>query len=420
MTTKIFKPVLFMMAMLAIFEQGFAQDKSDSSESYFDSKAFNKSMEKLDLKLGKKLDLTLNNLDKTLNASIKNFDQKLQLDILNNITSNITVDFKDLDNIDVNIKDNDRAFQGELQEKIKTYSKSYSVDGNDKLSIINKYGRVNVNTWNKNEVKVDVQIKADATDNETAQKLIDAITISDSKDGNEVAFKTNFASSSNGSMWNLFNNMNDHHKVEVNYTVYMPSTMALQMSNRYGAVVLPNLSGKVILDNAYGSLTARSLSNAYNELNLRYYEVNVEELTGAELNLSYGSLKLGTVGKLDANVNYAPVDIARLNTSGSLNVRYGGGIKINEISKALKSLDIESKYSSVNINLRGDESFNFDVTVKYNSFNFDENKVKITSKSPSDEERGYRSTKNYKGYVGNSNSSNHITINSTYQSVKLE
>jgi hypothetical protein len=419
MTTKIFKPVLFMMAMLAIFKPAFAQDKSDTSENHFDSKAFNKSMEKLNIKLNTKLDLTLSKLDKTLNASIKNFDQKLQLDILNNITSSINIDLKDLGNIDVNIND-DKAFQGELQEKIKTYSKSYPVDGNDKLSISNKYGRVNVNTWNKNEVKVDVQIKADATDNDMAQKLIDAITISDSKDGNEVAFKTNFANSSNGSMWNLFNNMNDHHKVEVNYTIYMPSTMALQMSNRYGAVVLPNLSGKVILDNAYGSLVAKSLSNSYNELNLRYYEVNIDELSGVELNLSYGSLKLGTVGKLDANVNYAPVDIARLNTSGSLNVRYGGGIKINEISKALKSLDIDSKYSSVNINLRGDESFNFDVTVRYNSFNFDENKVKITSKSPSDEERGYRSTKNYKGYVGNSNSSNHITINSTYQSVKLE
>jgi hypothetical protein len=335
-----------MMAVLAISEPGFAQGKSDTSESsYTGSKAFNKSMKKLDLKLNldAKLDLTLNNLDKTLTASINNFDQKLQLDILNNITSNLTVDLKDLDNIDVNINDNDKAFQGELQEKIKTYSKSYSVGGNDKLSISNKYGRVNVNTWNKNEVKVDVQIKADATDNETAQKLIDAITISDSKDGNEVAFKTNFINRSNGSMWNLFNNMNDRHKVEVNYTVYMPSTMSLQMSNRYGAVVLPNLSGKVILDNAYGSLIAKSLSNPSNELNLRYYEVNIEELSGGELNLSYGSVKLGNVGKLDANVNYAPVDIGKLMTSGSFNVRYGGGIKINEISKALKRQDIDSK-----------------------------------------------------------------------------
>jgi hypothetical protein len=143
-------------------------------------------------------------------------------------------------------------------------------------------------------------------------------------------------------------------------------------------------------------------------------------LNGGDLNLSYGSLKLGNVGKLEADVKYAPIDIGKLASSGSFNVKYGGGIKINEISKALKNLDINSTYSSVNIGLKGDESFDFDVTVKYNSFNYDENRVKVTSKSPSDETRGYKPTKNYKGYVGNSNSNCKISINSTYQSVKLE
>jgi hypothetical protein len=147
--------------------------------------------------------------------------------------------------------------------------------------------------------------------------------------------------------------------------------------------------------------------------------VNIEEVKGCNLNLSYGSLKLGTVGRLDANVNYAPVDIEKLYTSGTINVKYGGGVKIGEISKALRNLDIDSKYSSVNIGLRGDESFDFDVTVKYGSFNFDENRLKVTSKSP-DDSRGFHPTKNYRGYAGNSNSNNKININTTYQSVKLE
>jgi hypothetical protein len=148
--------------------------------------------------------------------------------------------------------------------------------------------------------------------------------------------------------------------------------------------------------------------------------VNIEEVKGCSLNLSYGSLKLGTVGRLDANVNYAPVDIEKLNSSGTINAKYGGGVKIGEISKALKSLDIDTKYSSVNIGLKGDENFDFDVTVKYGSFNFDDNRLKVTSKSPSDDSKGYRPTKNYKGYAGNNSSSNKININTTYQSVKLE
>ncbi|HEY4196401.1 MAG TPA: hypothetical protein VGM63_12750 [Mucilaginibacter sp.] len=421
MIPKIYKSVLFIAALLAFGKPVFAQDTADSSEA-FDTKTFNKSMKKLDMKVKvntKCLTMVVNNLDKTLNESFKNFDQKLNLDNLGSeISANVNAIVKSV-NISVNDGDEVNITSGDIQEKVKSYSKSYPVDANDKLVIDNKYGKVTINTWNKNEIKVDVQIKGDASNDDTAQKMIDAVNISDSKDGNVVTFKTNFGNSSS-SIWNLFNNMNNHHKVEINYTVYMPSTIALDMRNRYGSVVLPSLSGKVVLDNAYGSLTAKALTNPSNELNFRYYEVNIEELNGGDLNLSYGSLKLGNVGKLEADVKYAPIDIGKLASSGSFNVKYGGGIKINEISKALKNLDINSTYSSVNIGLKGDESFDFDVTVKYNSFNYDENRVKVTSKSPSDETRGYKPTKNYKGYVGNSNSNCKININSTYQSVKLE
>ncbi|WP_426669925.1 hypothetical protein ACPPVU_01525 [Mucilaginibacter sp. McL0603] len=418
MTLKIYKPVLFIAAMLILAKPGFAQDEPDTAgTNVYDSKAFNKSM-KVKVKT-KHLEMALDNLGDDLNASINGMHLERLGSIISSNVNNI------VHSVTVSIGDNDSDGEvmiiqsGSAEEKIKTYSKSYSVDANDRLEISNKYGRVNVNTWNKNEVKVDVQIKGDASDNETAQKMIDAISISDNKSGDVVSFSTNFGNGSSSIWNNLFNNMNDHHKVEVNYTVYMPSTMSLSLSNKYGAVVLPSLSGKVSIDNSYGSLTAKALTNTSNEFNVRYYEVNIEELAGGSINLGYGSLKLGNVGRLEANVSYAPIDIGKLTTSGSINAKYGGGIKINEISKGLKSLDINGKYSSVNIGLRGDESFDFDITVRYGSFNYDDNRLKVTSKSP-DDSKGFHPTKSYRGYMGNSNSNNKITINSTYQSVKIE
>lgn len=415
MIPKIYKPVLFIAALLTLAGPAFAQDTPDSSETTFDSKAFDKSMKLLDLNLKlntKHLEAAMSNLDKNLNESFKNLHLNNLSASVNDIVKSVSLNITD-DNDNVSVSG------GAIQDRIKNYSKSYPVDANDKLVIDNKYGKVTINTWSRHEIKVDVQIKGTASDDETAQKLIDAISISDSKDGNTVSFRTNFGNGSN-SVWNLFNNMNDRHKAEVNYTIYMPSTNALEMRNRYGAVVLPSLSGRVIIDNAYGSLTAKALSNSSNELNLKYYEANIEELGGGDINLSYGSLKLGNVGRLVADVKYAPIDIEKLISSGTLNVKYGGGIKIGEIGKGLKNLDINSTYSSVNVNLRGDESFDFDVTVKYGSFNYDDNRLKVTSKSPSDDARGFHPTKNYKGYAGNSNSNNKISISSTYQSVKLE
>jgi hypothetical protein len=424
MIPKIYKPALLIAALLAAFQPVLAQNAADNTgNSGFHSESFNKSMKALDMKLSintKNLELAMNKLGTKLDENFRDFDKNLHV---SHLVADITSTVNDaVHSVSLSVSDDDATTNistGSPQERVKNYSKSYSVDGNDKLAIDNKYGRVTINTWNKSEVKVDIQIKGTASDDETAQKLVDGISISDSKNGDVVSFRTNFGSG-NSSVWNLFNNMNDRHRAEVNYTVYMPSTMSLDLRNRYGAVVLPSLSGKVVIDNAYGSLVAKALTNPSNEFNFHYYEVNIEEVKGCDLNLSYGSLKLGTVGRLDANVNYAPIDIEKLNSAGTINARYGGGVKIGEISKALKNLDIDSKYSSVNIGLKGDESFDFDVTVKYGSFNFDDNRLRVTSKSPSDDAKGFHPTKNYKGYAGNSNSNNKININTTYQSVKLE
>jgi len=421
----IYKPVLFIAVLLAAVQPVLAQNAADSTgNSGFDSESFNKSMKMPDMKVNintKRLEIAMNRLGMKLDQNFRGFDKNIHL---NRLASDITATVNDaVHSVTLSVSDDDNDGSTDIsisspQERIKNYSKSYSVNSNDKLALDNKYGRVNINTWNKNEIKVDVQIKASASDDETARKLIDAISISDSKEGNTVSFRTNFGTG-NSSIWNLFNNMTDRHRAEVNYTVYMPSTMSLDLRNRYGSTSLPDLSGRVTIDNAYGSLVARALTNSSNEFNFHYCEVNIEEVKGCDLNLSYGSLKLGMVGRLEANVNYAPIDIEKLNNSGTINAKYGGGVKIGEISKTLKNLDIETKYSSVNIGLKGDESFDFDVTVKYGSFNFDDNRLKITGKSP-DDSRGYHPTKNYKGYAGNSNSNNKISINTTYQSVKLE
>jgi hypothetical protein len=94
-------------------------------------------------------------------------------------------------NFDRNDADFEKKVQsGEYKMKSKSYSKSYNVDANDKLQIENRYGKVEVNTWAKNEVKVDVEIKTYANEDDDAQKLLDMVKINDSKDGNGVNFKT--------------------------------------------------------------------------------------------------------------------------------------------------------------------------------------------------------------------------------------
>jgi hypothetical protein len=55
-----------------------------------------------------------------------------------------------------------KSIDDDPNTQVKNYSKTYAVDGNDILKINNRYGKITVNTWTRNEVKVDVQIKVAA------------------------------------------------------------------------------------------------------------------------------------------------------------------------------------------------------------------------------------------------------------------
>src|SRR5689334_11582232 len=74
--------------------------------------------------------------------------------------------------------------------KNKSVNKSYNVSSSDKLKIENSFGDVNVHTWNKSEIKVDVTIEVSANTEALAQKMIDRISVEDSKSGGDISFKT--------------------------------------------------------------------------------------------------------------------------------------------------------------------------------------------------------------------------------------
>ncbi|RZK14233.1 MAG: hypothetical protein EOO86_18965, partial [Pedobacter sp.] len=45
-------------------------------------------------------------------------------------------------------------------ERSKAFSKTFSVDNSDKVNLNNQYGSIIVKTWDRKEVKVDIDIKA--------------------------------------------------------------------------------------------------------------------------------------------------------------------------------------------------------------------------------------------------------------------
>lgn len=346
-------------------------------------------------------------------------NNKLRFDSLMTKNFNHTFAYR-FDNTQANANLEKQVQSGEVKEKAKTFSKSYLLDNNDAIQIDNNYGKVSVSTWNKKEVKVDVDIKAYALEDGDAQKLLDQTTINSNKDGNTVSFKTDITRDNN-SWWGTMTQNGKTvkmRKVVINYTVYMPAKAALTLNNKYGAVSLPDLDGKLNIKTSYGGLIAKTLSNADNVIVVNYGDANIGSLSGSQVNIAYGSLALDEANNLTATVKYSPVKIGKLNSSGVIDLKYGGGLIINDLGKSLKTLNINTSYAPVKLSSINDTNADFDVTTHYGDFYYDAT-TNVTSKTP-DNERGYTSTKNYKGHVGKGNADKVITIKSNYGSVKFD
>jgi hypothetical protein len=425
MKAKIYKPVLFAMVLLAVHTAGFAQNVSVSVNTQPVSVSVKTKINEKDLQL------KIDDLTRSINDNLKDLSKNLSLSI-NEIAPKVSatlgkldlnVDLGDLGNYAYSYSDKDSAAvieNGRIAEKTKSYSKSYPIDANDKIKISNQYGKITVTTWDKHEVKVDVQIKAEARDDEEAQKLINGVQIVDSKNGDLISFRTEIGHNDNGS-WNLFNwGGNKVRKLTINYTVYMPAKTDLNVEQSYGAIELPDLNGRVKISSSYSNVIAQNLTNPANEIDGSYGNLKMGSLNGGRLEFSYGNVDMEECNNIKADLSYGSFKLGRLKGVADLNLSYVGGFKIGEITNSFKKLNINSDYSGIALGISGNSNFDFDVTTTYGGFNYNDDKVTITSKTPPDGSKHISSTKNYKGHFGKEGSEAQVNIHSTYGGVHFE
>lgn len=432
MKVKTFKPaMLALAAFLTIYTAGMAQTMPPAAPKQhalpdtlkFDNKAFKLKMEgfekelELSLKdIGANLAIELHDIAPAINMEFKDFNKNLDL----NIAPEINEALKSLNSLSFNDGD-DKKFEKRNNsnvEKIKNYSKSYTLDASDKIKLSNQYGKIVINTWDKQQVKVDVQIKAAATDEAEAQKLLDGVQINDSKNGDEVSFRTEIIHNGSAGGWGWSGTR--AHKIEINYTVYMPAKTDLNVGDSYGAITLPNLDGKVTISSSYGSLLAQNLTNPSVNVQGSYASLKIGSINSGHLNCSYTSVDVNECNNLNADISYGAFKLGGLKGSALLNLSYAS-CNIAEIAGTFKKLNISSTYAGVSLGVADNNNFGFDITTTLGGFSYKNNdKVTITAKTPADGSGHYSSTKNYKGYFGKDGTDAKINISSTYGGVSFK
>lgn len=258
--------------------------------------------------------------------------------------------------------------------KTKAVNKTYTVSASDKLNISNSFGKVEVHTWNKNEIKVDVLVEVSSNKEALAQKIIDGISVSNNQSGNEITFKTSI----NGAN----NSKGERSSMSVDYSIYMPESNPLKLSNEFGATVVPGMKGTVELTSKFGSLDAGVLTDV-KKINVEFGSTTIESVTNGTVHVSYSKATLQKVG---GNVK--------------LDFDFCGGVKVN-LDNSLTGLELNSSYSTINLRPDAGLSASYVINTSFGSFK-NRSGIKFES-DKDDEDHGPKFDFRYEGKSGNGN-----------------
>ncbi|MBD1398258.1 hypothetical protein H9Q13_13895 [Pontibacter sp. JH31] len=288
-------------------------------------------------------------------------------------------------------------------EKRKTFEKTYKVNKSDVLNVENKFGRVHVNTWDRNEIQVKVEIISRASSEKNAQELLDKISIADKRSENTVFVRTEMESIKNHGGTRSF---------EINYTISMPDENALTVKNSFGDVYLAALKGKVDVNVKYGSLKSDRLSNASNSVSIAYGSGRCGYINGGQVHIAYSDLNMESTNGLKGSSKFSDFKIGSLAESLDLELKYGS-LRVDNVSKNVRKINVASGFSPIYLNFDDNTTFDFDVNVQFGNFNVNKALVKYTTLEKS------HTSAVYKGKFGSASSKASVSIVSKYGDVKF-
>lgn len=329
--------------------------------------------------------------------------------------------------------------QAGIFEVEKKFQKSFTVNQATKLYLENSFGKVHVNTWDKNEFKVEVHIVVGKKSEKDALAILDAIQIKDSeKKGEFVKVITE---------WNQKNiNNKGAEKISIDYTVYAPAANFLEVKNKFGSVYIADRKGELRLNAQYGDVKMDELSHANNDIKVSFGNLQLQQMKGGKIALSYGELKADKLGNVDIASSFSPVNIEELGdvivdvkhgdfkvgkvkslkgefkfSSLRINslvedldikVQHAGGVKIEEVLSPKVSIKIAASFSPIDIRIPKDADLDLDLQMKFAD-------VRASGLKPDyhHQEKNQNSSK-YKGKIGEG-AKGRIEVISSYGDVKL-
>lgn len=283
--------------------------------------------------------------------------------------------------------------------KEKKISKHYTAD-KPELSITNFYGDVQVNTWDKNEVTIEIKVTGISKNSKTAQDIVNSVNIADDARKSRISFVTKIAAPYNDTSGKY------REEIKVEYIVNAPVNTRLTIDNTYGDVRIGKLNGKLDLKILSGSYQLQDLNADDNEIYVKesskhkinsvtyinkgkvtatrggrisvgkanvltvwgYDSVAIDTVSELGILNHAGKLEIGSVADLDGTIEHTQAVIHSLTSKADVEFKDCGNITFMSIGPKPDQVDIHAVNSGLIFHFPDDAVFDYDITLKKTTF----------------------------------------------------
>ncbi|RIH64682.1 hypothetical protein D1164_13660 [Mariniphaga sediminis] len=306
----------------------------------------------------------------------------------------------------------------------KEISKRFRVSPETRIEISNKYGKIELKTWEKDSVVVEIRVRVEEKKQSKLEKSMDKIDFEFTNSQHFLIIRTEVGENSS-TMEKEFLRFKETllqaggGNMEIDYLVKLPKTNTLKVENKFGDIFIGDYQGEVEIDLSNGNLKSHDFSGRTN-ITLNFADATINEIKNARFNCNYSDLyikkakSLRITGKsssfeileinelyadsrrdkyrirladmVEARGSFSNFRLNELNDRLTLRAEYGD-LDIEKTASDFTNIFIESKSTDINLWFHPETDFGFEITHTKSEVNTDR-EIEIEEKETLDEKEG--------------------------------
>ena len=187
----------------------------------------------------------------------------------------------------------------------KRIEKSFPITADDIVHIENKYGKIVVENWSKNEVSFDILVEVEGGSESKAKDKLDNIKVEFAQSGDKISAVTVI---DDGWSWWSWGGKT---KYNINYLVKLPAANNLELEMDYGNITLADRTAPLTSINLdYGNVKGGTVTGELH-LDMDYSNAHFHKASRLKVNMDYSDFQIMEANDAIVRMDYSDVNIER-------------------------------------------------------------------------------------------------------------